>query len=451
MRVLKFGGTSVGSPEAVRRAADLVEAECRSGGLVVVSALSGTTDTLLGAVEAAARGSLPEAQQIQRTIRERHDAVAEALALAPPWEPIFQRLGALLEGMGLLWEATPRARDAALAVGETLAAQLLAALLAARGSPAPFRDVREVLKTDDRHGRARVDLEATRQACAPWRRELRQGGLIVTQGFIGGAPDGATTTLGRGGSDTSATLLGEALGAEEVQIWTDVDGILTADPSLVGQARPIPCMSLREAAALSAFGAKVLHADALAPVARAGFRLVVANTRRPAASRTTIARDAAPGHPGPITSVAYKEGLVCVRLPAGEDLERLTRAALALQEAGSSRFGLLATPEGGLLLVRPETQAAWAHLADLAASGLACEPGWAVVALVGEGLQEGRGAALGLLSALRTEPVAGLLAGDTGVSLAFLVPEGRLPTLIPHLHRHCIELPLTEPTHEPVP
>lgn len=441
MRVLKFGGTSVGTAEALHRAAAIVRAELAEGGLVVVSALSGTTDTILNAVDQAAGGDAEGARREHGRLRRRHLAVARELGLLeilqPAWEPLFERLAGILEGMGLLREASPKARDGALAIGETLSARLLTALLDLEGSSAEFREAREVLRTDARHGCARPDPAAIRIACEEWRKSLRDGAIFVTQGFLGAAPDGATTTLGRGGSDTSATLLGEALGAEEVQIWTDVDGVLSADPSLVPGARPIPVMSLREAAALSAFGAKVLHADSLAPQARAGFRLVVANTHRPAASRTEIRVDAPSRRPGEITSVAYKEGLACLRLPPSRDLDPLFQAALRLQEAGASRYGLLSTPDGSLLVVRPETPASEVLLEELGASGLDLQRGWAVVALVGEGLRTAPGRALGLLSTLQEEPIAGILAGDTGVSLAFLVPESRLPVLIPQLHEHC--------------
>jgi len=441
MRVLKFGGTSVGTAEALHRAAAIVRAELAEGGLVVVSALSGTTDTILNAVDQAAKGEAEGARCEHARLRRRHLAVARELGLLetlqPTWEPLFERLAGILEGMGLLWEASPKARDGALAIGETLSAHLLTALLNREGTSADFHEAREVLRTDARHGCARPDPGAIRIACETWRKELQGGAILVTQGFLGSAPGGATTTLGRGGSDTSATLLGEALGAEEVQIWTDVDGVLSADPCLVPGARPIPVMSLREAAALSAFGAKVLHADSLAPQARAGFRLVVANTHRPAASRTEIRVLAPSRRPGEITSVAYKEGLACLRLPPAWDLDPLFQAALRLQEAGASRYGLLSTPDGSLLVVRPETPASEALLEELRVSGLDLQRGWAVVALVGEGLRTAPGRALGLLSTLREEPIAGILAGDTGVSLAFLVPESRLPILIPQLHEHC--------------
>jgi aspartate kinase len=437
LKVLKFGGSSVGSAEALRRAAGIVRDELPAGGLVVVSALRGTTDRILDACAAATRGDLPVALGLRQAMEDRHHEVAAELGLLeivrPTWNPLFDRLDQLLTGMAMLGEGTARGRDAALALGETLSAHLAAHCF--QGS---FRDVREVMKTDARFGKARPLLEALRTEAAPWRAALAEGALWVTQGFLGAAPDGTTTTLGRGGSDTSATLLGEALGAEEVQIWTDVDGVLTADPSLVREARPIPQMSLGEAEALSAFGAKVLHADSLAPGGRAGFRLVVANTLRPGASRTVILPQPPLRPAGTITSVAYKEGIHLLRFPASAGLEPPLEAARSLEEAGALRFGLISSPAGTLLAIRPETHAAAEVLGTLAASGLPCESGWAVVALVGEGLRTDPMAALRYLATLGQEPVGGLLTGSSTVSIAFLVPEARLAEIIPRLHEHCV-------------
>jgi aspartate kinase len=295
------------------------------------------------------------------------------------------------------------------------------------------------MRTDARHGRARPCPELIRAACEAWKPLLAKGECLVTQGFIGACPEGATTTLGRGGSDTSATLIGEALDAEEVQIWTDVDGVLSADPSLVPGARHIPVMSLREAAALSAFGAKVLHADSLAPVERSGFRLVVANTRRPQASRTEILASLPGRTSGLITSVAYKEGLVCLHFPPARDLDAVFQAASDLQDAGAVRYGFLNTPEGSLLAVRPEHPDAAALLSRLEESGLRVERGWSSVALVGEGLRQRPGAALALLATLEQESIGGILAGGAGISVAFLVPDERLRELIPRLHQLCVE------------
>jgi aspartate kinase len=437
IKVLKFGGSSVGSAEALRRAARIVHAELPAGGLVVVSALRGTTDLILEACAEAGRANLVPAKAHLAALRDRHRQVAQDLGLTQavelPWEPLFARLDQLITGMALLGEATPRGRDAALAVGETLSAHLAAFCFGAT-----FREVREVMLTDGRYGKARPQLELLRSAAAPWRAALADGALWVTQGFLGATAEGVTTTLGRGGSDTSATLLGEALAADEVQIWTDVDGVLSADPSLVPEARPIPQMSLGEAEALSAFGAKVLHADSLAPGGRAGFRLVVANTLRPGASRTEILPVPPARIPGAVTSVAYKEGISLLRFPASAGLDAPLEVARGLEEAGALRFGLISSPGGTLLAVRPDTPAATELLRTLAASGVELEAGWAVVALVGEGLRADPLAALRHLATLGQEPIGGLLTGSSTVSIAFLVPEARLGSLIPRLHDRCV-------------
>jgi aspartokinase len=204
-------------------------------------------------------------------------------------------------------------------------------------------------------------------------------------------------------------------------------------------------MSLGEAEALSAFGAKVLHADSLAPGGRAGFRLVVANTLRPGASRTEILPVPPPRAAGEVTSVAYKEGLSLLRFPATAGLEPPLDAARRLEEAGALRFGLVSSPAGTLLAVRPDTPAAIELLADLEGAGAELACGWAVVALVGEGLRTDPVAALRHLGALGQEPMGGLLTGSSTVSIAFLVPESRLGELIPRLHNRCV-LRSQEPT-----
>ena len=437
LKVLKFGGSSVGSPEALRRAAAIVRAELPQGGLVVVSALKGTTDRLLQAARAAGAGDPEAANGVAAAILAHHHAVADGLSLREAveaaWAPLFQRLRSLLDGMALFGGASPRAKDELLALGETLSARLIASLLDREGLGARFRDAREALRADGRHGAARPQLAATRRSAKLWRAELESGALFVTQGFIAQTPDGVTVTLGRGGSDTSATLLGEALGASEVQIWTDVDGVLSADPSLVPSARPLSRLSQAEAAALSGFGAKVLHADSLAPSSRAGFRLIVANTLKPGASRTEVLRHREAEGEGPV-SVAYKEGLTRLRWPLDAKLPDVLQGLQDLDEAGALRYGFLSGPEGHVLALRAEGPAQ-AVLARLEEEGGEAESGWAIVALVGEGLRRDPRPALEALAEAGCAPGALLAIG--GVSVAFLAKEELLPSLIPALHERC--------------
>lgn len=438
LTILKFGGSSVGSAPALRRATAIATRELPCGGLVVVSALKGTTDRLLDAALAAGAGDGAGARVMAETIRRRHQEVAEELGLGAAveeaWAPLFHRLLALLEGMSLFGGAAPRAKDELLAVGETLSARLVATLFTEAGLPARFRDAREALRTDGRHGAARPHLAATRRAAQLWKEELDRGALFVTQGFLAQGPDGATTTLGRGGSDTSATLLGEALKADEVQIWTDVDGVLSADPSLVPSARPLSRLSQAEAAALSGFGAKVLHAESLAPAARAGFRLIVANTLKQGGARTEVLATRAAMGEGPV-SVAYKEGLTRLSWPLDAKLPEVLRGVQELEEAGALRYGFISGPEGHVLALRAEG-ASLAVLARLEEEGAAAEDGWAVVALVGEGLRSDPRPALEALA--RLEAPLGALLASGGVSVAFLAREASLPALIPALHACCV-------------
>ena len=433
-RILKFNSRALGSGSALRRACAIVPREAPEGALVLVSALQGGPEAIREALGAAARGDLSAARALLAALVERHRALARELGLPEPqaWKHLFERLETLLEGVGLVGELSARTRDAARVVADAAASELFADLLA-REAPVLRRDLREVVPTDGRHGRARLDGPALREAASAWAGLLGQGRHLVSQASIGQGPDGAPTTLGRGGSDLIATTLGEALGADQVQIWTDVDGILSADPSLVPEARPIPALGLAEAAALSAFGAETLWAEALAPTARAGFRLVVGNTLHPETGRTAILAQAPPRARGEVTSVAYKEGVAALRFPPELGLEDLLDAALRLEEAGASRYGLLSSPEGSVLVLRPEGQSE-ALLADLVAKGAVLERGWAVVALVGEGLRQDPGAAARLLAPLAEERLGAVL-GASPVSVAFLVPEERLPDLIPALHR----------------
>ena len=447
-KVLKFGGTSVGSAEALLRTTSIIRNELPRGGLVVVSALSGTTDAILQALRFASDGDLPEAKSAMHALQNHHEGVAHDLDLLPEieevWAPLFRRLLGLVEGVGALCEVRPKTKDAALAIGETLSAYLATALFRSSGLKASFAEARDVIKTDGRHGCATPRPAAIRASAAPWKSRLQNGELLVTQGFIGTGPDGSTTTLGRGGSDTSASLFGEALEAAEVQIWTDVDGVLSADPSLVANARPISRMSIAEAQALSSFGAKVLHAGCLAPVARSRIPLVVANTLRaeePNASRTTITVDAPWREPGSVLSVAYKENLAMVRLPPEEDLARAIQLETELREAGATRFAFLAGPEGTVLVVRPEGPRCESILANLGDDGFSVERDWALVALVGEGLRATPDAALRLLAPFQLDRIGGVFSGASPISLAFLVPQERLLDLVPRLHHLWIEQP----------
>ncbi len=298
--VMKFGGTSVGSPEAMAQVARLVARYRKTWPrlVVVTSALSGVTDALLTTARAAAQGQTDPIRQARSALAAKHRELVQALlpqgTQDPVWFLIQNRLDAftrLAEAMAILGEATPRGLDAIAALGERMSAPLLARVLEVQGVPAVAVDAAELIVTDSSFQAAHPLLEPTRERIrGKLKPLLEQGQVPVVTGFLGATQDGVTTTLGRGGSDYSASLIAALLPADEVWIWTDVNGVMSADPRLVPEAATVPQLSYREVAELAYFGAKVLHPKTIRPVIEAGIPLRVRNTFDPDGPDTLILR-----------------------------------------------------------------------------------------------------------------------------------------------------------------
>jgi aspartokinase/homoserine dehydrogenase 1 len=291
LQVMKFGGTSVGDAACIRRSAAIVANAAREFSVaVVVSAMSGVTNRLIDAAHSAKRGDHEAGKSLADGLRKQH---SEALALLVSDEnkraevqrridEIFAEGARLYEGTALLRELTPRTLDAISSLGERLCAPVFAAALSQTGVGGCAIEATELIVTDSFHGGADPQAEPTRQRSqARIGPLLKNGQVPIITGFIGATADGVLTTLGRGGSDYSATILGAALDADEIIIWTDVEGVLTADPRLVSEARTIPEISYREAAELAYFGAKVLHPKTLRPVLPAGIPVWIRNSFAP--------------------------------------------------------------------------------------------------------------------------------------------------------------------------
>jgi aspartate kinase len=298
LRVVKFGGTSVGDAPRIRKVLDIIRDAARESDLVVVvSAMSGVTNKLVEAAAHSEAGNHEAVEMIFDELRERHRAVAGALIHSAPVrnrihhevEQVFQEGERLCQGTALLRELTLRARDSICSLGERLSAPLVAAALTECGVKSEAIEATELIVTDSCHGAADPLMDLTRKRCeARLRPLLREAVMPVVTGFIGATVDGMLTTLGRGGSDYSATILGAALNADEVIIWTDVDGLMTADPRLVPGAATIPEISYREAAELAHFGAKVLHPKTISAVTVCGIPLWIRNTFCPELAGTRI-------------------------------------------------------------------------------------------------------------------------------------------------------------------
>lgn len=295
--VMKFGGTSVGSAERIRQAARIVlQSAAEHKVAVVVSALSGVTDLILKAVQAAGRGNAPEMESHLQDLEIRHDAVIETLLpeaarpeVAAQVTAVLRQFRSYCSALLLLRAVTPQVLDVALPMGEKMSAHLFVAALNQLGVPGVFVDSTRVLITDERFGDATPDIELTRQNAQQVVQPLLEQGLVpVMMGFGGATPAGQPTTLGRGGSDSSATTLGAALAADAVWIWTDVDGVLTADPRICPNARTLPEITFSEAIELSYYGAKVIHHKSIQPVMDAGIATWIKNSFQPHLSGTRI-------------------------------------------------------------------------------------------------------------------------------------------------------------------
>jgi aspartate kinase len=295
---MKFGGTSIGNAECIARTAKIIAHGAREGRCVaVVSAMSGVTNRLIEAAKTAQAGNGSGATSAMEVLRVQHEeALASLVKREEHRAPIRKKLDAVLaeglrfsEGTALLRELSPRTMDAISSLGERLSAPLVSAAVEELGLHSEAIEATELIVTDEFHGGAEPLMEQTRTRSQARILPLLERGIVpVVTGFLGATPGGELTTLGRGGSDYSATILGAALDADEVIIWTDVDGVLTADPRLVTEAQTIPEISYREAAELAYFGAKVLHPKTLRPVVQAGIPVWIRNSFAPEKSGTKI-------------------------------------------------------------------------------------------------------------------------------------------------------------------
>ena len=296
---MKFGGTSVGDAAAMEQAIQAIRSRLDRRPLVVASAMRGVTDALGECGEAAHQGNEADAVRRLTELAEQHRTTAQDLLnddevlsdLESMLDANVEEMRTLLKGLAILGELTPRSHDALLAYGERLSTRILAAAMRERGLSAQWLDAREIVVTDDRFGRASPLVDESRERAATIRSISEAGEIPVTQGFIGATRDGTTTTLGRGGSDYSAAFLAQILEAEEIEIWTDVKGVMTADPKVVPDAHPVPELSYAETAELAHFGAKVLHPLTVAPAVEAEIPLRILNTFEPDAPGTRVVRE----------------------------------------------------------------------------------------------------------------------------------------------------------------
>lgn len=349
--VMKFGGTSVGSADALTKATQIIK-DARnewSGVVVVTSAMSGVTNLLLASASLAAQGRVDSLPIAESTLREKHFAAAEALIHdANKREQIKQEINALIlshvnlcKAIAVLGEASPRALDAVASLGERMNVRLLGAVIESAEIEAKVIESTEFVVTNAHFQNAHPDFKATTEKTRGILKPLLDKGIVpVTTGFIGATPEGVVTTLGRGGSDYSAAIIGAVLPADDVWIWTDVDGVMTTDPRIVAEARTLPEITYRELAELAYYGAKVLHPKTIRPVVDAGIGLRICNTFNPSHPGTRLIANA------PSDSKALNGGQVVKAVTAIRNQRLVTiegRGMLGVPGVAARAFGAVAS------------------------------------------------------------------------------------------------------------
>jgi len=460
LQVMKFGGTSVGDATCIRRSAEIVALASREHSVaVVVSAMSGVTNRLIDAAHQAKRGDRDAGKTLSEALHRQHfEALATLVANEKSRTQAQHRIEAILaegsrlyEGTALLRELTPRALDSISSLGERLCAPVVSAALCELGVVSSAVEATELIVTDSFHGGAEPQADATRQRSHARIGPLLNAGQVpVVTGFIGATADGVLTTLGRGGSDYSATILGAALDAEEIIIWTDVEGVLTADPRLVSEARTIPEISYREAAELAYFGAKVLHPKTLRPVLPAGIPVWIRNSFAPEKPGTKITQYGRSIGGGVKALTAIRDvalisvggpGIVGVPDVVGRTFSTTAqlRAEVLLISQSSSQNDICfivakAHAQGTLEALRREFAQDLAHQV---VEHITMDPNIAIVAVVGENMRGTPGVAGRTFHALGREGVniIAIAQGSSETNISFVVSDQSVKSALLATHR----------------
>ncbi len=449
MIIIKFGGTSVGEIPRLEQAIEIVAARQDQSPIVVVSALSGVTDQLVAASRAAAEGNFEASAKSVAAIRERHTDIAWTLIgqKADFYETFESQLDRkisgitdVLKGLSLVGEVSKRANDLIVALGEQRSSVLFTYTMRTKTLDGVHIDSGDVIVTDQDYGRAEPVMDATTEAA---RRvllpELERHHIPVMGGFFGRSLSGVPTTLGRGGSDYSAAIVGAAIGADEIQIWTDVDGVMTCDPSVIPDARPLDHISYDEAAELAYLGARVLHPKTLRPAMQSSIPVRVLNTHHPENPGTLITSTGSEGATGP-RGIALQRGLTIIRLTTTRMLGSSGYLAkffaifaehdVAVDVLASSEVSVSVTVEDSAKIPDLLT-----HLAPLAAVDVKHEQ--AIVAIVGKRLTSAPSTLARVFSVLEGIPITLLSLGSADISLTIAVSERDADEALRRIHDAC--------------
>ncbi len=442
MIVMKFGGTSVESQEAVSRVTRIVQQYRERRPIVVVSAMGKTTNKLLEAASEAAAGRRDQALALVDQLRGDH--LTHGLALAGPAaaeldryiRAHFEWLDELVKGLSVVGELSPRSMDAIASVGERLSSLVVSFAFRSAGMQVQHVDSRRVIMTDDRFTQAAPLLDESFELLREIVRPAAQSSVVVMGGFIGSTKDGHTTTLGRGGSDYSASIIGAGVDAEEIQIWTDVDGMLTADPRIVPNGHRVKSISFAEAAEMAYFGAKVLHPATVMPAVEKNIPVTILNSRRPDVGGTRITSEAMPCR-NPVKSISCKSNVTILNIRSTRMLmaHGFLRRIFEVFDRYATSVDMVSTSEVSVSLTvdnRENLPAICGEVRQFAE--LSVENEQAIVCLVGENIRHTPGIAGRAFQVLRNKNIRMISQGASLLNLGFVIAGTDLRDAVTALH-----------------
>jgi aspartate kinase len=447
--VLKFGGTSVADAAAFARVAQIIRRQQNAGPVVVVSAMSGVTNALLRCFEFALNQQVQVAMAVFDEQLAKHKTVARSFLLGPELNAFDAAVGKIkLSAQRILQQIATTSSDTAalkdqwVSYGEQLTASLVSSVLQMLMVPAVYVNACDVLVTDDEFGRANPLLPETAQRASDklWPL-IQQHKIPVLGGFIAATVDGQITTLGRGGSDYSAAILGAVLNAASIEIWTDVNGVLTADPRVVPTAKTIPSLSYQEAAELAYFGAKVLHPKTLQPAIERSIPVRVCNSQESDQAGTLIVAESKAASQ-PIKAIAHKLGITTLQVTSARMLGSygFLQALFEIFARHRTVVDVVTTSEVSVSLSLDDQTSLDQLVAELKQLGaVEIERQRAIICVVGEGLRNSPGVAANIFSTIRNINVSMISLGASSVNLTFMVDEKDANEAIARLHRSCFE------------
>jgi aspartate kinase len=461
MIVMKFGGTSLEDARAMQNVIQIVRHEQARQPLVVLSAIAGATNTLLRSAELSVEGDLREANRLLNDLFDRHITILQniiddrptAQQLILSFKHQFEDLRNLCQGIALLGENTPRSLDTLASVGERLSSRIVAESMKLQDLNVEYVDARKFIITDANFTSAtplfNLIEEKSKEYVSPF---LAQRKIVVTQGFIGATQKGITTTLGRGGSDYSASIIGAVLEAEEIQIWTDVDGILTADPRIAPAAQKLDVISFREASELAYFGAKVLHPSTILPAVKKNIPVVVLNSKRPDSTGTRIVANP-PKSNAAVKSIASKKDITIVNVLSSRMLMAYGFLESIFRVFGKYKTSvdLVSTSEVAVSLTIDDATQLESIVTDLEEfADVTVLSDKAILCIVGEQMHSTAGVAVRIFRALNEINVIMISQGASEINMSLVVEANDVNEAVRRLHREFFEPSATGKVFEPI-